>query len=144
MARWDVPFHPRPLNPLSPGDRFFPDRVVPEPISAEVSGDGFGDMAGGGGSQGMECGYRNASDRMVILRCVGPGAFFLERVVFPFELLSFACPAESEVEIFTHSLGGPELLEAMPARSLRLDAPVPLELSPLGALAEEGPWAEAG
>jgi hypothetical protein len=105
------------LNPLSPGDRFFPDRVVPEPIIAEVSGDMHGDMAGGGTEMGMECGYRNASDRMVILRCLGPNAFFLERVVFPFELLSFACPADSEVEIFTHCLGGPELLEAMPARA---------------------------
>ncbi len=144
MARWIVLFLTRPLNPLSPGDRFFPDRVVPEPISAEVSGDVLGDMAGGGGSPWMECGYRNASDRMVILRCLGPGAFFLERVVFPFELLSFACPPESEVEIFTHSLGGPELLEAMPARTLRLDSRLSLELSSLESCEEEGPWAEAG
>lgn len=139
MARWSATSDPRPLNPLSPGDRFFPDRVVPEPIIAEVSGDMHGDMAGGGGEMGMECGYRNASDRMVILRCLGPNAFFLERVVFPFELLSFACPADSEVEIFTHCLGGPELLEAMPARTLRLDAPVALE-----AVEGNGPWAQAG
>ncbi|MEY4430806.1 MAG: hypothetical protein RLZZ533_742, partial [Cyanobacteriota bacterium] len=26
---------------------------------------------------------------MVIVRCLGPQEFFLERVVFPFELLSF-------------------------------------------------------
>ncbi|MFM7264021.1 MAG: DUF1830 domain-containing protein [Cyanobium sp.] len=132
------------MNLLSPGDRFFPDRVVPEPISVEVSGDGLGETAGGGGPQWMECGYRNASDRMVILRCVGPGSFFLERVVFPFELLSFACPPESEVEIFTHSLGGPELLEAMPAWSLRLDTPLPLELTAVEALLDASPWAEAG
>jgi len=31
----------------------------------------------------LDCGYRNTSDRMVILRCCGPNAFFLERVVFP-------------------------------------------------------------
>ena len=149
MARWIATSDPRPLNPLSPGDRFFPDRVVPEPIIAEVSGDMHGDMAGGGTEMGMECGYRNASDRMVILRCLGPNAFFLERVVFPFELLSFACPADSEVEIFTHCLGGPELLEAMPARTLRLDAPVALEASVLeGGVLEavegNGPWAQAG
>lgn len=144
MARWSATSDPRPLNPLSPGDRFFPDRVVPEPIIAEVSGDMHGDMAGGGGEMGMECGYRNASDRMVILRCLGPNAFFLERVVFPFELLSFACPADSEVEIFTHCLGGPELLEAMPARTLRLDAPVALEGGVLEAVEGNGPWAQAG
>jgi hypothetical protein len=129
------------LTPLSPGDRFFPDRIVPEPIIAEMSGDLCGDMAGGGGGVLLECGYRNASDRMVILRCLGPNSFFLERVVFPFELLSFACPADSEVEILTHSLGGPELLEAMPARTLRLEATVALEM---GALEEDGPWAQAG
>ncbi len=59
----------------------------------------------------LECGYRNSSDRMVIARCVGPEEFFLERVVFPFELLSFSCPADSELKIWTHGLGGPELLE---------------------------------
>lgn len=149
MARWIATSDPRPLTPLSPGDRFFPDRVVPDPIIAEVSGDMHGDMAGGGAAMGMECGYRNASDRMVILRCLGPNAFFLERVVFPFELLSFACPADSEVEIFTHCLGGPELLEAMPARTLRLDAPVVLEASVLDggvleAVEGNGPWAQAG
>ena len=66
----------------------------------------------------MDCGYRNASDRMVILRCCGPHAFFLERVVFPFELLSFQCPRQSEVEIWTHGLGGPELIERFAAEEL--------------------------
>jgi hypothetical protein len=132
------------LTPLSPGDRFFPDRIVPEPIIAEMSGDLCGDMAGGGGGVLLECGYRNASDRMVILRCLGPHAFFLERVVFPFELLSFACPPESEVEILTHSLGGPELLESMPARMLRFDPPLaPLEASQ-DVDSEAHTWLQAG
>lgn len=52
---------------------------------------------------------------MVILRCLGPHAFFLERVVFPFEQLSFHCPIGSDVEIWSHSLGGPELVEHFPA-----------------------------
>ena len=55
---------------------------------------------------------------MVILRCLGAGNFFLERVVFPFEMLSFECPADSEIEIWTHSLGGPEMVESFPAREL--------------------------
>lgn len=59
----------------------------------------------------ISCSYSNSSDRIVILRCLGPGAFFLERVVFPFEQLSFQCPDGSDVEIWSHSLGGPELLE---------------------------------
>lgn len=59
---------------------------------------------------------------MVIARCVGADAFFLERVVFPFELLSFACPAEAELQIWTHGLGGPELLETIDVQTLVLDA----------------------
>jgi hypothetical protein len=31
------------------------------------------------------CQFRNVSGRMVILRCVGPEAFFQEKVIFPFE-----------------------------------------------------------
>jgi len=57
---------------------------------------------------------------MVILRCLGAGNFFLERVVFPFELLSFECPLDSEVEIWTHSLGGPEMVESFPSRELAI------------------------
>jgi hypothetical protein len=52
---------------------------------------------------------------MVIMRCLGPDQFFLERVIFPFEQLSFTCPSNSEVEIWSHSLGGPELLERFAA-----------------------------
>ena len=93
----------------------------------------------------LDCGYRNASDRMVILRCCGPHAFFLERVVFPFELLSFQCPKDSEVEIWTHGLGGPELLESCKALELCCE--------PIGALGDvlasqeldsANPWLEAG
>lgn len=63
----------------------------------------------------FSCSYRNGSDRMVILRCLGPDEFFLERVIFPFEQLSFLCPPGSELEIWTHSLGGPELVERFEA-----------------------------
>lgn len=71
----------------------------------------------------LSCGYRNASDRMIILRCLGPEEFFLERVVFPFELLSFECPEGSEVEIWTHSLGGPELRETLSTAEMTLEPP---------------------
>jgi hypothetical protein len=55
---------------------------------------------------------------MVILRCLGPDQFFLERVVFPFEQLSFVCPANSEVELWSHCLGGPELVERLSASEI--------------------------
>lgn len=66
----------------------------------------------------LQCGYQNRSDRMVILRCIGPDQFFLERVVFPVEILGFEAPPASEVEIWSHSLGGPELLERFLAEEL--------------------------
>lgn len=87
------------------------------------------------------CGYRNASDRMVIVRCIGPDEFFLERVVFPFELLSFECPQGTDVQIWTHGLGGAELLETIQADTLSIEAvastPMPLPLEDLN------PWARA-
>jgi hypothetical protein len=71
----------------------------------------------------LSCGYRNSSDRMVIVRCIGPEEFFLERVVFPFELLSFLAPPEAIVQIWTHGLGGPELVESLDVGELLLEAP---------------------
>ena len=60
---------------------------------------------------------------MVIARCLGPDQFYLERVVFPFELLSFQCPPESELEIWTHGLGGPELVESLEVANLQVESP---------------------
>jgi hypothetical protein len=58
---------------------------------------------------------------MVIVRCLGPQEFFLERVLFPFELLSFLAPADTEVQIWTHGLGGPELVESIPVAELVIE-----------------------
>ena len=106
----------------------------------------------------LACSYRNTSDRMVILRCIGPEQFFLERVVFPFELLSFQCPPSSVVKIWTHGLGGPELVETVNAGDLLNEAasqpaqsaqPAQLEALPSsrsyvpGLLDGELPWATA-
>ena len=81
---------------------------------------------------------------MVIARCLGPECFFMERVVFPFELLSFQCPEDSELEIWTHGLGGAELLESIPVGELLSDdatdtsdapgASVPLPFETLSAI----------
>jgi hypothetical protein len=64
------------------------------------------------------CSYRNTTDRMVIVRCCGPERFYLERVVFPFELLSFHCPPQSDVQIWSHGPRGAELAETLDAESL--------------------------
>ncbi|MFI0403020.1 MAG: DUF1830 domain-containing protein [Cyanobium sp.] len=69
----------------------------------------------------LDCTYRNNTDRMVILRCCGSDQYFMERVVFPFELLAFACPPQSEVKIWSHGLYGPELLESFSSEKLLAD-----------------------
>ncbi|MEB3334291.1 MAG: DUF1830 domain-containing protein [Cyanobacteriota bacterium] len=99
----------------------------------------------------QDCSYRNSSDRMVILRCCGSHQFFLERVVFPFEILAFSCPPMSEIKIWSHGLYGPELLESFLSDQLlvepftdgpRLDAtgmfPTP------SATLRTAPWLQAG
>ncbi len=100
----------------------------------------------------LSCGYRNGTDRMVIVRCLGPEEFFLERVVFPFELLSFLAPARTVVQIWTHGLGGAELVESFDAAELALDQDPELEPEPgrgpgavaAGALTSALPRAGAG
>ncbi len=69
----------------------------------------------------QDCSYRNSSERMVILRCCGSQHFFLERVVFPFELLAFSCPPLSEIKVWSHGLYGPELLESFSSEQLLVD-----------------------
>jgi hypothetical protein len=85
---------------------------------------------------------------MVIARCFAGDSFFLERVVFPFELLSFACPPEAELEIWTHGLGGPELIETIPVQGLVMEsAASPPALEAVAGLVREEllePWAAAG
>jgi hypothetical protein len=92
----------------------------------------------------VTCGYRNSSDRMVIARCLGADQFYLERVVFPFELLSFQCPPHSELEIWTHGLGGPELVERIATHELVLDEPAPAVLPLEAPKPASQPWLEAG
>lgn len=81
----------------------------------------------------LACGYRNGSPHLLVLRCLGPDTVHLERVVFPFELLTFHCPPASEVQIWRRS-GAPgrrgrggeglpqeELVEVLDAEALRLE-----------------------
>lgn len=70
------------------------------------------------------CQYRNISGQMVILRCIGPEAFFQEKVILPFEDWQFCCPPQSRVDIWTHGITGAELLDSIPADDLRLSVEV--------------------
>lgn len=68
------------------------------------------------------CRYHNASNQMVILRCIAPEAFFQEKVVFPFEDWLFRYPPHSRVEIWSHGLMGAEQLDSILAQDLLLSA----------------------
>ena len=57
--------------------------------------------------------YTNKGNRMVVLRCIGPSRFFLERVLFPSDVLTFQAPIDSLVEIWGNELYGPKLEERM-------------------------------
>jgi len=61
----------------------------------------------------LDFSYRNASERMVVLRCIGPNNFFLERVLFPAELLVFSAPEDSTVEVWGNELYGPRFAQRM-------------------------------
>ena len=61
----------------------------------------------------LDFSYRNESERMLVLRCIGPCNFFLERVLFPAELLAFSAPEDSKVEIWGDELYGVRLENRM-------------------------------
>jgi hypothetical protein len=82
------------------------------------------------------CQFRNVSGRMVILRCVGPEAFFQEKVIFPFEEWQWSCPPESRVDIWSHSLTGADLIESFPAEEVAITCDLDaMECSPEAELA---------
>ena len=55
---------------------------------------------------------------MVIVRVRGVDAFFLERVVFPFEIMTFHCPRDGEVEVIKRTPAGREESEWVAAEQL--------------------------
>lgn len=74
-------------------------------------------------SRWILCSYRNQTNRMVIVRVKGNDSFFLERVVFPFELLTFRCPKDGEVEVIVRTAEGKEYCERIaPNQLLALEA----------------------
>jgi len=54
----------------------------------------------------IECVYRNDTDRMVIVKCVGGDQFYREKVVLPTELFWFEAPEDARLEIWKMSMQG--------------------------------------
>ncbi len=53
--------------------------------------------------------YRNITSSMVVLKCIGPDSFFLERAIFPQEVFSSMAPEGSQLEIWGIQSYGPNL-----------------------------------
>ncbi|MFQ6537162.1 MULTISPECIES: DUF1830 domain-containing protein [Aphanothece] len=68
----------------------------------------------------LDCGYRNERAHLVILCCIAADGFRLERVIFPFELLTFLAPPGATVLIYGPTADDPELLEQFDADTLLL------------------------
>ncbi len=54
---------------------------------------------------------------MVVLRCVGPKNFFLEKVLFPSEEIVLSVPNDSRLEIWGNELYGPKLEQRIRIRN---------------------------
>ena len=54
----------------------------------------------------IECVYRNDTDRMVIVKCVGDDHFYREKVVLPTEMFWFEAPEQARLEIWKMSVSG--------------------------------------
>jgi hypothetical protein len=61
----------------------------------------------------VSCCYCNRNDRMMILRCLGPGPFFLEKVLFPFDAFGFEAPEQADVQLWSSETSLEETLEAV-------------------------------
>ena len=54
----------------------------------------------------IECIYRNDTDRMVIVKCIGTDHFYKEKVVMPAEMFWFEAPRDARLEIWKMSISG--------------------------------------
>ena len=57
----------------------------------------------------LDFSYRNNTPNMVVLKCIGPDRFFLERAIFPQEVFSSMAPEGSQLEIWGIESYGPNL-----------------------------------
>ena len=68
--------------------------------------------------------YRNVTTSMVILKCIGPDRFFLERAILPQEVFSSMAPEGSQLEIWGIESYGPNLEQRLRVSSSNAENPV--------------------
>ena len=68
--------------------------------------------------------YRNITSSLVILKCIGPDRFFLERAIFPQEVFSSMAPEGSQLEIWGIQSYGPSLEQRLRVSAANSDDPI--------------------
>ena len=68
--------------------------------------------------------YRNITSSMVILKCIGPDRFFLERAIFPQEVFSYMAPEGSHLEIWGIESYGPRLEQRHRLSNVQKEDPI--------------------
>ncbi len=56
----------------------------------------------------VEFSYKNTTSSLVVIKCIGKNSFFLERVVFPYDIYTLMAPEDSHVEIWGLQSFGPQ------------------------------------
>ena len=68
--------------------------------------------------------YRNVTSSIVILKCIGPDRFFLERAISPQEVFSSMAPERSQLEIWGIESYGPNLEQRLRVSASKKEGPV--------------------
>ena len=68
--------------------------------------------------------YRNVTSNIVILKCIGPNRFFLERAIFPKEVFSSIAPEGSQLEIWGIESYGPGLEQRLRVSATQIKDPL--------------------
>ena len=68
--------------------------------------------------------YRNVTASMVILKCIGPDRYFLEKAIFPQEVFSSMAPEGSHLEIWGIESYGPNLEQRLRVSSPMKEDPI--------------------
>jgi len=68
--------------------------------------------------------YRNVTSTLVILKCIGPDRFFLERAIFPQEAFSSMAPEGSRLEIWGIESYGPNLEQRLRVSANKEEDPI--------------------
>ncbi len=75
----------------------------------------------------VSCCYCNQRDRLMILRCVGPGRFFLEKVLLPFDAFGFEAPEQADIQLWSSETALEETLKVVQLQILQTIGGVSLE-----------------